>query len=243
METTMINKKVLSLSGILILFLSISVFAAPVLQARACIDGPRMNGPAAGYGSITLESKDIAKTYEEIQKILPKYKAITRSYSTSTNLERRTRSIYAEFLVDPANGPLLLNDVASLGTVVSQNYNQNSSNSENLQGVRNELDSLREHINHYLTTAKPDIFILKIFVNKFMELENRLRSVESPSSQQAQTRINITLQLTGSSESGRIPVNTGLFSGNNTMTIVVCLLIGIVVGGLLGRWRIFGKKA
>lgn len=227
---------------ILVLLLSISVFATPVLQARACIDGPRINGPAAGYGSITLESKDISKTYAEIQKILPKYKATVRSYSTSTNQERKTHNIYAEFFVDPANGPLLLNEIASLGTVVSQNFNQNSPNSENLQGIKNELDTLREHINKYLAAAKPDIFILKIFVNKFMELENRIRSSETPNSQQAQTRINITIQSMGSSEAGRMPGGTVSNSDSTTLTIVVCLLLGFVIGGFSGKVRIFGKK-
>jgi hypothetical protein len=243
MEKCMLTKKDCVPTAILILFLSIGTIAAPVLEPRAYIDRPPMNGPVAGYGSITLESKDISKTYTEIQKIQSKYKAMVRSYSTSTNQEKRTRSIYAEFFVDPASGSLLLNDIASLGTVVSQNYNQNSPNSENLQSIKNELDTLREHINHYLSTAKPDIFILKIFVNKFMELENRLRSVESPNSQQAQTRITITIQSMGSSDAGRVPGSTCPFNGNNTLTIIVCFLIGIIIGGFFGRWRIFGKKA
>lgn len=239
----MLTKKDFRLVSILVLFLSIGVIAAPVLEARAYIDRQRMNGPGAGYGSITLESKDISRTYSEIQKILPKYNAMVRSYSTSTNQERRTHSIYAEIFVDPANGPLMLNDIAALGTVVSQNYNQNSPNAENLQGIKNELDTLREHINRYLSTAKPDIFILKIFVNKFMELENRLKSIESPNSQQGQTRINITIQSMGSADAGRMPGGTVSTSGSTTLTIIACLLLGYLIGGFSGRVRIFGKKA
>ena len=184
------------------LFLVVSVFllsqpiAAQAKEARVSSAAKEAAG-LSGNGYIPFETKNVDEAYKTLQSALSKYEATIKSYNMSSTPDSRFKSINADISVDLQKGSALMNDLAQIGAVKNQSYNQYPQTGYDMPSLQKELAGLNDKLYRILGSSKSDIELLKMLITKITDAENRIKSVENNSIMLGKARINVNIQQKG----------------------------------------------
>ncbi len=116
-----------------------------------------------------------------------------------------------------------MNEISSLKTVTNQNYNQYAQSEGNIGTLKQELEVFNDLLNKAVATAKPDLEVNKLIINKITKTENKARSLEMNQPLVNKARINITIQQKG------FPVNYDPRQKNDESIILTVIIAGIAI--------------
>lgn len=150
-----------------------------------------------GNGYITYEAKNVDALYEQIRSIMTKYQATVKNFNMNNSPNMKYKNLNLEVTLDIEDAPSFMNEISSFKIVKNQSYNQNAQNEGNIESLKQELEVCNDRLNKVISTAKPDVEVIKLIVNKITETENKIKSLEMNYPLVNKARINITIQQKG----------------------------------------------
>ncbi|MBN1384575.1 MAG: hypothetical protein JW983_06845 [Elusimicrobia bacterium] len=181
--------------------LTVSLVAILLVNVIFCCSRSLLRADA--NGNITLEAKKPGEVQEKIKKIAEKYKVTTKNFYINTNGRRGKKSISITYDVPKADAPSLMNEIALLGEVISQNYNDYQNNYD-MDDLNRKLKSFKQYLNMVISSSKPDPEIIKLFTQQIQNVESQIkRATQSPENANIRISINEKGYDTGSDAAGK----------------------------------------
>ncbi len=180
-------------------------------------------GNITGNGYITYEARNVDTLYEQIKGIMAKHQGTVKNFNMNNSPDMKYKNLSLEVILEIQDAPSFMNDISSLKTVKSQNYNQYAQSEGNIESLKQELAVFNDRLNKAVAAAKPEVEVIKLIVTKITETENKIRSLEMNQPMVNKARINITIQQKG------FPANYNPNIKNDVSIILTVIIAGMAL--------------
>jgi hypothetical protein len=194
------------------------VVAVQKQPVSVCGPMPAPGNVITGNGYITYEAKNVDALYEQLKNIIAQYQGMVKNFNINSSPDMKYKNMNLEVSMDIEDAPSFMNDISGFKTVKNQSYNQYAQSGDNVETLKQELAVYNDRLGKAISSAKPDVEVIKLLVNKITETENKIKSVEMNQPLANKARINITIQQKGYPN-----------SRNGVPLIITVIIAGMVI--------------